>query len=205
MSKQTLVFNDIEVNKKDFYACKKAIPLNLVDVNNIVISYKVKNNNDTHKHFIGYLHDGDVTKSLCIILTQMSGYIKYFENGGKNMSFKIEDEDVYLKYNEIWNKIKNMLNVKFHSQPIYDDKYVKTKVKTFSNIINTLFSGDEIPKEKMHYVCIPAICIDSVLRVNRKDYPQVYLEQCKYKTKKRELVSFIDDEVDLSSDYESDE
>ena len=43
------------------------------------------------------------------------------------MSFKIEDEDVYLKYNEIWNKIKSILNVKFHSQPIYDDKYIKTK------------------------------------------------------------------------------
>ena len=51
----------------------------------------------------------------------MSEYIKYFENGGKNMSFKIEDEDAYLKYNEIWNKIKNTLNIKFHSQPIYDD------------------------------------------------------------------------------------
>ena len=52
----------------------------------------------------------------------MSGYIKYFGNGGKNMSFKIEDESVYFKYTEICNKIKNSLNVTFHSQPIYDDK-----------------------------------------------------------------------------------
>ena len=52
------------------------------------------------------------------------------------MSFKIEDEDVYLKYNEIWNKIKSILNVKFHSQPNYDDKYIKTKVKTFNNAVN---------------------------------------------------------------------
>ena len=133
----------------------------------------------------------------------MSGYIKYFENGGKNMSFKIEDEDVYLKYNEIWNKIKSILNVKFHSQPIYDDRYIKPKVKTFNNSINTLFSGDEIPKERIHYVCISVICIYSVLRRDKKNYPQVYLEQCKHKIKKRELVSFIDDEVDLSSDYES--
>ena len=98
----------------------------------------------------------------------MSGYTKYFENGGKNISFKIEDEDVYLKYNEIWNKIKSILNTKFHSQPIYDDKYINTKVKTFSNMINTLFSGNEIPKEKIHYICIPANCIDSVFRVNKK-------------------------------------
>ena len=68
------------------------------------------------------------------------------------MSFKIEKESVYLKYAEIWNKIKSVLNAKFHSQPTYDGKYIKTKVKTFNNTINTLFSGDEIPKEKNHYL-----------------------------------------------------
>ena len=144
-------------------------------------------------------------KPLCVILPQTSGYIKYFENGGKSMSCKIEDEDVYLKYSEIWNKVKSILNVKFHSQPIYDEKYIKTKIKTFNSSINTLFSGAEIPKERIRYVCISAICTDSVLRRDKKNYPQVYLEQCKYKLKKRELVSFIDDEVDLSSDNDSDE
>ena len=133
----------------------------------------------------------------------MNGYIIYFDNGGKNMSFKIESEDVYLKYAEIWNKSKSILNVKFHSQPIYDDKYIKTKVKTFNNTINTLLSGDEIPKERIHYVSISAICIDSVLRTDKKNYPQVYLEQCKYKIKKIKLVSFIDCEVNLSSDDDS--
>ena len=118
----------------------------------------------------------------------------------KNMSFKIKDESVYLKYTDIWNKIKDILNVKFHSQPIYDDKCIKTKVKTFNNMIITLFSGDEIPKDRIHYVCIAVICIDSVLKVDKKNYPQVCLEQCKYKTRKRKLVDFIDDEVDLSSD-----
>ena len=200
MSKQTLVFNDIKVNEKDFYASKQAIPLNLVNTNNIVISYKVKQNNDTYKYFIGYSHDDGVIKPLCIVLPQMNGYIKHFENGGKNVSFKIEDEYGYLKYNEIWNKIKSILNVKFHSQPIYDDKYIKTKVKTFNNSINTLFSRDEIPKERIYYVYISAICIDLVLRRDKKNSPQVYLEQCKYKIKKKELVSCIDGEVDLSSD-----
>ena len=93
-------------------------------------------------------------KPLCVILPQMSEYITYFENGGESKSFKIEDEDVYLRYNEIWNKIKSILNVKFHSQPIYDDKYIKIKVKTFNNSINTLFSGYEVPKERINYVCI---------------------------------------------------
>ena len=93
------------------------------------------------------------------------------------MSFKIEDESGYLKYTEIWNKIKGLLSVKFYSQPIYDDKYIKTEVETFNNMTDTLFSGDKIPKERNHYVCIAAICIDSVLRVDKENYPQVYLEQ----------------------------
>ena len=86
----------------------------------------------------------------------------------KNLSFKIEDEKVYLKYTEIWNKIKKSLNTRFHSQPIYNDKYIKTKIKTFSSMINTLFSENEIPKERNHYICIAAICIDSVLRIEKK-------------------------------------
>ena len=124
---KAILFNDVEVSKKEFYDAKKAIPLNLVDVVNIVVSNKVKNNNETGKYFIGYLDDTDIVVALCIILPQMSGYIKYFENGGKNMSFKTEDDEVYVKYNQIWNKIKELLGAKLYSQPIYDDKYIKTK------------------------------------------------------------------------------
>ena len=134
----------------------------------------------------------------------MSGYIKYFGNGGKYMSFKTEDESVYLKYTEIWNKIKKSLNTRFHRQPIYDDKYVKTKVKTFSSTINTLFSGNEIPRERNHYICIAAKFIDSVLKVDKINYPQIYLEQCKYKIKRRKPVDLIDAEVDLRSDDSED-
>ena len=78
----------------------------------------------------------------------MSVYIKYFDNGGKDMSFKIEDENAYLEYTAIWNKIKKSLGIRFHRQPIYDDKYIKTKVKAFSSMINALFSVNEIPKER---------------------------------------------------------
>ena len=118
------------------------------------------------------------------------------------MSFKIEDEGVYLKCTEIWKKIKKSLGIKFHSQPIYDDKYIKTKVKTFISMINTLFSGNEIPKERNHYICIAAIFIDSVLRTEKKNYPQVYLEQCNNKIKRKKsyyilLVLSSDDSDDL--------
>ena len=199
-----LIFGDIEVSKKEFYESKEGTKLSSVDINNIVVNNKLKGNNDTSKYFIGYFNDVDSATPLCLILSQMSGYIKYFENGGKNMSFKIEDESVYVKYNQIWNKIKELLEVKFYTEPVYDDSYIKTKVKTFSDIIKTMFSGDEIPKERVEYSCIAYISIDSVLKVDKKNCPQVCLEQSKYKMKKREPNNVIDYEIDLDSDYESD-
>ena len=99
----------------------------------------------------------------------MSGWTKYFENGGKNMSFKIEDDEVYIKYNSIWNKIKELLGgIKLYSETIYNDSYIKTKVKTFSDVIKTLFDGNVIPKERVEYTCIACISIDSVLKVDKK-------------------------------------
>ena len=67
------------------------------------------------------------------------------------MSFKIEDDEVYLKYNEIWKKIKDLLGgIRLSSEVIYDDQYIKTKVKTFK-MIKTLFDNDKIPEEKKEY------------------------------------------------------
>ena len=95
----------------------------------------------------------------------MSGWIKYFEHGQKNMSFKIEDDEVYAKYNNIWNKIEKLLGgIKLNSDVTYDDQYIKTKVKTF-RMVKTLFDNDKIPEEKVEYECIPCISIDSVLKV----------------------------------------
>ena len=105
------------------------------------------------------------------------------------MSFKIEDKSMYLKYTEIWNKVKNSINVKFHSQPIYDDKYIKTKVKTFNSMINTLFSGNVIPKERNHYICIAAICINSVLRVDKTIIPSL-LRAMQIQNKKKKASTF---------------
>ena len=90
------------------------------------------------------------------------------------------------------------------SDPIYDGSYIKAKFKTFSEVIKALFDGGEIPKERVEYVYIPCISFDSLLKVDRKYYPQVYLEQCKYKIKKREMKNLIDYEIHLGFDYEND-
>ena len=172
------------VNKKEFHASKQTIALHLVDTNKIVVSDKFKFSDNGPKYFIGYSHDDHVFTEVCSVYCITSnGYVKYFDNGGKNMSFKIENKIVYLKYTETWKKIKKSLNTRFHSQPLHDDKYIKTEVKTFSGMIITLFSDNEIPKERNHYIYIAAIFIDSVLKVDNKKYPQVYVEQCKYKIK----------------------
>ena len=89
MSEKTLKFNNIRFNKKEFHKPKEPIDLLSVDLDQIVVSYKFKHNDEGFKYFIGYLK-GEIVKPLCIILPQMSGYIKYFENGSKNMSFLLK-------------------------------------------------------------------------------------------------------------------
>ena len=115
------------------------------------------------------------------MLPQMSGYIKYFENGGKSMSFMFKNDDMLDKYNEIWDKIKETLNVKFHSMSVYDEKYIKAKVREFNGVIKTKFLGDEIPKENMYYTCMACITIDSVMKMKKKNYTQIYLESANKK------------------------
>ena len=108
-----------------------------------------------------------------------------------------------MKYNSIWNKIKRLLgNIKLNSDVIYNDQYIKTKVKTFK-MVKTLFSDDIIPEEKVECECIPSITVDSVLKIEKKWHLKVNLEQCKYKVKERKIKNLID--YDLASDYESDE
>ena len=128
MSEKTLKFDNIVVDKKEFHKSKQPIDLNLVNVDQILISDKFKHTDDGFKYFIGYKEDR-IVKPLCIILPQLSGYIKYFENGGKKMSFVIKDDDVLDKYNSIWSNITKILNIKFHSMPVYDEKYIKAKVR----------------------------------------------------------------------------
>ena len=107
MSSQKIKFGDKEVDKKEFYSSKKPILFDSVDLSKIVVSSRWKLNDTTYKYFCRYLNN-DVIKPLCVILPQMSGYIKYFDNGGKNMSFVTDDKKVYEKYDGIWNVAKGL-------------------------------------------------------------------------------------------------
>ena len=82
------------------------------------------------------------------------------------MSFVIKINDVLDKYYKIWDKIKEALNIKFHSMPVYNEKYIKAKVREFNGAIKTL--GAKIPKESMHCTCIACIAINFVMRMKKK-------------------------------------
>ena len=84
--------------------------------------------------------------------------------------------------------------------PVYDEKYIKAKVREFNSVIKTNFLGDQVPGEAVHYACIACVTVDSVLRMEKKTYPQVYLEQCKYKLKKTKMSKFIKTELESESE-----
>ena len=133
----------------------------------------------------------------------MNGYIKCFEKGGKNLSFFLKDDNVLDKYNKIWDLILKKLKIKFHSMPVYDEKYLKSKVREYYGVIKTNFLGNGVSKENMHYACLACITINSVMRMEKKNFPQVYLEECKYKIKKIQTSRFINTELDSDSESEA--
>ena len=138
ISEKTLKFGNIRVNKKEFHKSKQPIDLMSVNINQIVVSGRFKHSD------------------------------KYFENGGKNLSFMVKDDNVLDKYNKIWDKIKETLNIKFHNKPVYDETYIKVKVREFDSVVKANFLGNELPKGNMHYACIACITIDSVMKMDKK-------------------------------------
>ena len=110
------------------------------------------------------------------------------------------EEKTCLSWLKIWDKIKEKLNIKFHSERVYDEKYIKAKVRESDGVINTKFLSNKVPKEGKHYTCIDCIDIDSVTRMENKNYPQVYFEMWKYKIKKTKASKFIDAELESESE-----
>ena len=135
----------------------------------------------------------------------MIGYVKCFDSN-KTMSFKVSDNKLLKKYTKIWEKISNLMNIEVESESVYgdNDKCIKTKIKLYGDKVNTNFQGKQIPKENASYKCLSLIMLDSVIRANKKYYPQTVLEECKYEIKKNKMENIINDDLDISSSDESD-
>ena len=127
-------------------------------------------------------------------------------DSNKTMSFKVSDNKILKKYKKIWEKVGNLLNIEFDSEPVYGDvdKYIKTKIKTYGDKVNINFQGQKVPTEKVSYKCISLVMLDSVIRVNKKYYPQLLLEECKYVIRKNKMENLINHDLSLSSSDESD-
>ena len=100
--------------------------------------------------------------------------------------------------------VRNLLKIDFTVSPVRDDIYLVAKLKIFNKInITTVNNNNYIPMERNHYICVPVIDIDSVIKIDKRAYPQAYLEQCKYKLKKRKIVNYTEDEI-IDEDSDSD-
>ena len=119
---------------------------------------------------------------------------------------KVEDNKLLKKYDKIWGIISDLLNIEFDIEPVYgdNDKYIKTKIKMYEDKVNTNFQGKDAPKEDASYKCLSLIVLESVIRVNKKYYPQTLLEECKYVIRKNKMENLINDDLNLSSPDDSD-
>ena len=133
----------------------------------------------------------------------MTGYVRKFDDN-TTMPFKISNKQLLKKYNQIWKKVKSLLNIKFDSEPVYgdNDKYIKKK--TYGGSLITNFQGKNMPKEKAPCKSLSIIMLDSVIKAKKKYYPQTLLEECKYEQEKIKMENLIDDDLEKSLSDESD-
>ena len=114
----------------------------------------------------------------------MTGYINEFDENKntKIMSLTVNDEQFFKKYSKIWQKVEKLMRIDFESKSTYgyDDKYIKTKIKTYADIIITNFHNKRMRKEQVPCKYLSIIMLDSVIESDEKYYPQTFLEECKY-------------------------
>ena len=122
------------------------------------------------------------------------------------MSLRVDDSKLFKRYCKIWKTIKGLLGTEFYSDPVYGDtdSYIKTKIKMYDNTVNTNFQGKEVPKVDASSKCLSLIMLDSVVKVGKKYYPQVFLEECKYVKRKNKMFNYINDDMEITSSDEDD-
>ena len=135
----------------------------------------------------------------------MTSYAKKFDEN-IIMSFMANNKQLLLNYNKIWEKVEKLLKREFESKPVYGDdgKYIKTKIKIYAGSMITNFHNKKMPKEKTPCKCLSIIMLDSVIKANKKYYPQILLEECKYVQEKIKMEKLINNDLEKSeSDSDS--
>ena len=129
----------------------------------------------------------------------MTGYARKFDENA-TMSFIVKDKKFLKKYAKIWKTIERLMKINFEIKPVYGyhDKYIKTNTKMYADSIITNLHDKKMPKEKAPCKCLSIIMIDSVIRVNKKYYPQTVLEERKYVQENIKTVNYIDEDLENS-------
>ena len=205
MSGKNINFDDKKIKRSSFYKNKKINNIEDIDVNNILVSkkepYGTKN---SLKYFIGY-NDNDNIRPLCIRLPQMTEYARKFDENS-TISFIVKNKQLFKKYVKIWETTEWLIKINFESKPVYgdNDKYIKTKIKTYPGSVITNFHNKKMHKEKAPCKCLSIIMIDSVIKANKKYYPQTLLEECKFTQEKIKIENYINKDLeDSESDSDS--
>ena len=207
MSGPSVNFDDRKIKKKIFYRSRKPFSVSDIDVNKILISKEVVyGTKNSLKYFVGYIDEDDVIRPLLLKLLQMIRYLKEFDDN-MTMSLRVDNNKLFKKYCKIWRTISGLLEIKLDSEPVYSDtdSYIKTIVKLYGNRVNTNFQDKEVPKKDASYKCLSLIMLDSVVKVERKYYPQVILDECKYVKIKNNMMNYINNDIERTSSDEDDD
>ena len=146
-----------------------------IDINKIVVS----NKKDVKK-----------IRLLCIFLPKMSAYRKVLDET-KYMFFIIKNDESLKRDHKIWQKVKNIIDKAFDSDSVYNEKYLKAKIKSYNGKTNTNFYDNKIPKEVSQCMCVLVLLINFVFRAASNSYPYLLLEECTYIVKKKRRLSIL--------------
>ena len=207
MSEKTINFGDKKIDKKDLYNNKKQFNIKDIDINKILLSKPESyDKNNVRKYIIGY--NDKTIRPLQLFLPKMTGYLNIFEDGTRIISFLTDNNEFLERYTTIWEKISHLINKKFDSEPVYNNKYINTKIRSYNNDIKTNFhdidtKNNKLPEKNKPYKCMSLISLDSIIKFNKKYYPQTLLLECVYKLINRKVENIITN-INLDSSSESD-
>ena len=207
MSEKTINFGDKKIDKKDFYNNKNQFNIKDIDINKILISKPESyDKNIKRKYIIGY--NDNAISQLQLLSPKMMGYLNIFENGTRKTSLFTDNNEFLGRYTTIWGKINDLINKKFDSDPVYNKKYINTKIRSYNNDNKTNFhdidnKNNKLPEKNKPYKCMSLISLDSIIKINKKYFPQTRLQACVYELINMKVENIITN-INLDSSSESD-
>ena len=172
------------MNNVNFTSITVLFFLEDLDIEKILVSSKISSGEKSYKYFTGYLYHYYKIKPLHVMIPKTSAYVKSYNGQTKWIYFLIEDVNLIEKCNTIWDKVSAGIKKEFDSKPVYNKKFLKTKIKSYGDEA-TDFHSKEFPKVDSNHTCFLVISLDSPLNKYGNYYPQVFLKESKYNQKEK--------------------